>query len=190
MKKGLAAILVVLVIIAALVLPVISSYNSLVAAQTDAESAFANIDVQLQRRADLIPNLVSTAKGFAEHETEIFTALADARAALAGATTIDEKVSADNQITSGLNRLLALTENYPELKSSEQFLALQDELAGTENRISVSRKDYNDSVTRYNRKLRSFPTNLIAGMFGFEKMPLFEAAAGSQKTPDVGELLK
>ena len=185
MKKGLIAIVVVLVVIAAIVFPIISSYNSLVDKETAAENSFANIDVQLQRRADLIPNLVNTAKGFAEHETEVFTALADARAALVGATTIEDKVAADNRITAGLSRLLALTESYPELKSSEQFIALQDELAGTENRIAVARKDYNDAVTVYNRKLRSFPTNMIANLFGFEKMPMFEAAPGSDKAPTV-----
>lgn len=185
MKKGLVAVLVVLAVIAALVFPIIGSYNSLVDRETEAQNAFSNIDVQLQRRADLIPNLVNTVKGFAQQETEIFTALAEARSALLGAGTIEEKVEADNRITAGLGRLLALQESYPELKSSEQFLSLQDELAGTENRISVARKDYNNAATAFNRKLRSFPTNVIAGMFGFEKMPLFEAAPGAETPPTV-----
>ena len=163
--------LVVLGIIAAVVVIlggwIISQRNALIALDEDVNEAWSNIDTDLQRRNDLIPNLVATVKGYATHEEEVFTGIADARGRLAGATTMQEKAEADAALTTGLGRLLAIAENYPELKANEGFLRLQDELAGTENRIKVTRKRYNEDVKRYNRTIRQFPGSLFAGNLPF-----------------------
>ena len=163
--------LVVFGIIAAVVVIlggwIISQRNALIALDEDVNEAWSNIDTDLQRRNDLIPNLVATVKGYATHEEEVFTGIADARGRLAGATTMQEKAEADAALTTGLGRLLAIAENYPELKANEGFLRLQDELAGTENRIKVTRKRYNDDVKRYNRTIRQFPGSLFAGNLPF-----------------------
>lgn len=185
MKKGLTIGIVIAVIVVILAGICISGYNGLVKLEASTDTAFSNIQVQLQRRADLVPNLVNTVKGYAAHETEVFQAVSDARAKLAGATTVEEASAADSEMTSALSRLLAISESYPELKSNENFLSLQDELAGTENRIGVARKDYNEQVQEYNVKIRSFPTSIFAGMLGFEKKPLFEADANAQSVPQV-----
>lgn len=180
--------LVIIIVIAAVLLIAglfIGGYNGLVNLEAKTDTAFANVQVQLQRRSDLIPNLVNTVKGYAAHETDVYTAVSDARARLAGAATVDEVNSADGELSSALSRLLAISENYPELKANENFLSLQDELAGTENRIGVARKDYNDVVQVYNVKIRSFPTNIFAGMLGFEKKELFAADEGAQSVPSV-----
>ena len=124
-------------------------------------------------------------KGYAAHETEVFTAVSDARAKLAGAGTVEEASEANEELSSALSRLIAISESYPELKSNENFLSLQDELAGTENRIGVARKDYNDAVQKYNVKIRSFPTNIFANMLGFEKKQQFEADSAAQSAPSV-----
>jgi len=163
--------LVVLGIIAAVVVIlggwIISQRNALIALDEDVNEAWSNIDADLQRRNDLIPNLVATVKGYATHEEEVFTGIADARGRLAGATTMQEKAEADAALTTGLGRLLAIAENYPELKANEGFLRLQDELAGTENRIKVTRKRYNEDVKRFNRTIRQFPGSLFAGNLPF-----------------------
>ena len=163
--------LVVFGIIAAIVVVlggwIISQRNSLIALDEDVNEAWSNIDTDLQRRNDLIPNLVATVKGYATHEEEVFTGIAEARGKLAGATTMQEKAEADAALTTGLGRLLAIAENYPELKANEGFLRLQDELAGTENRIKVTRKRYNEDVKRYNRTIRQFPGSLFAGNLPF-----------------------
>ena len=142
---------------------IIGQRNALIALDENVNEAWSNIDADLQRRNDLIPNLVSTVKGYASHEESVFTGIADARSKLAGATTMKEKAEADAALTAGLGRLLAIAENYPELKANEGFLRLQDELAGTENRIKVTRKRYNEDVKSFNRTIRQFPGSLFAG---------------------------
>ena len=181
--------LVVLGIIAAIVVIlggwIISQRNALIALDEDVNEAWSNIDTDLQRRNDLIPNLVATVKGYATHEEEVFTNIADARGRLAGATTMQEKAEADASLTAGLGRLLAIAEHYPELKANEGFLRLQDELAGTENRIKVTRKRYNEDVKRYNRTIRQFPGSLFAGNLPFvglnlEQRDYFEPPQGHE----------
>lgn len=182
MKKGL---IIVIVIIAVIVIALISSYNGLVSKAEEVDNKFSIIDTQLQRRADLIPNLVNTVKGFANHEEEIINSVTEARAKLTGANTISEKAEADQELTGALNRLMVVVENYPDLKSSENFIQLSDELAGTENRIATARKDYNDAVKLYNVKVKKFPTSIMAGMFGFETKQYFEASEKAQEAPNV-----
>lgn len=185
MKKKSIIIIAVIAVIVIIIATLAGSYNGLVKLETNTDTQLANVQVQLQRRSDLIPNLVNTVKGYAAHETEVFTAVSDARAKLAGASTVEEINTAEGQMNSALSRLLAISEAYPELKSNENFLSLQDELAGTENRIGVARKDYNDAVQSYNVKIRSFPTNILAGMFGFDKKEQFTADESAQSVPDV-----
>ena len=185
MKKGLIIVIAIVVVFAILGGSLVSSYNGLVERQANVENADAQIQVQLQRRADLIPNLVNTVKGYAQHEEDVYTALADARAKLNSASTPEEYTEANASFESALSRLLVVVENYPELKADKNFVALQDQLEGTENRISVARKDYNDIATEYNTSIKKFPTVIIAGMFGFEKVDLFEATEESQNAPTV-----
>ncbi len=185
-KKGLFIGLgVVALVIVILIGSIISTYNGLVAKQEAVENSQGQIQNYLQRRADLIPNLVNTVKGYAEHEDEIYTALAEARAKLNSASNAQEFTEANNEYESALSRLLVVVENYPELKANENFIALQDELAGTENRIATARKDYNDAVTEYNTAIKKFPAVIFAGMFGFEKADYFEASTESQTAPNV-----
>ncbi len=164
----------------------ISIRNDLVVQRTAIDGQWANVDVVLQRRADLIPNLVNTVKGFATHETEVFTAIANARAALGGARTPAEKIQANDQLSGALSRLLVIAENYPQLRSNENFLRLQDELAGTENRISVERRKYNETVQHYNASLLIFPNNIVASMSGFQpNNAYFKTEPGAQNAPKV-----
>lgn len=161
-------------------------YNSLVNAEENVDGAYADVETSLQRRADLIPNLVETVKGFATQEKEIFTAVADARSKLIGAKgSPAEAARANAGLSSALSRLLAISERYPDLKSNENFRALQDELAGTENRIAVARKRYNDAVRGYNKTIRRFPSSIFAGMFGFDEKSYFEAEATAKEVPKV-----
>ncbi|TCL45089.1 LemA family protein [Harryflintia acetispora] len=189
MKKlsaGKIALIAVLLVLVVLVVSVFSGYNSLVTMRENVTGQQANIQTQLQRRNDLIPNLVNTVKGYAAHEKEVFDAVSDARARLAGAGgDMQELADADAAMQSALSRLLMVVENYPDLKANTQYTALMDELAGTENRIAVARKDYNDAVQSYNRKLRTFPTVLYAGMLGFSQADYFEAAEGAETPPTV-----
>ncbi len=163
----------ILVIIGVIILWVIFAYNGLVSKKLRAENAWGQIDVQLQRRFDLIPNLVNTVKGYMDYEESVLTKVTELRTAWAGASTIDEKAELDNQLSSALKTILAVSENYPDLKANQNFLDLQDELKNTENKISYSRQFYNDSVTMYNTALATFPNNLIASMFGFKPQTLF-----------------
>lgn len=176
---------VVVVVLAVLIGSVVSSYNGLVDTREQVTAAQANVETYLQRRADLIPNLVSTVKGYAAHEEEVYTALADARAALSGANTVEEMNEANAALDSALSRLLVVVENYPELKADTQFTNLQDELAGSENRIAQARKDYNEIAQSYNTKIQKFPTVILANLFGFEQAEYFEATEESQTVPSV-----
>ena len=161
------------------------TYNNLVSLQEQNKTAWSQVENQLQRRNDLIPNYVETVKGYAKQETTIFTAIADARARMAGARNPAETIAANNQLESALARLLVVVENYPVLKSSENFMRLQDELAGTENRIATERMRYNEVVRDYNIRIRRFPANLVAGAFNFAAMPLFEAPDAAKAVPQV-----
>lgn len=161
------------------------TYNSLVRMDEGIKGAWAQVENQLQRRYDLIPNYVETVKGYARHEKEVFVKVTQARSKVAGAGAISEKIAANNQLSSALARLLVVVERYPDLKANANFIRLQDELAGTENRISVERRRFNEAVKVYNIKIRSFPTNFIAGMFGFEKATFFEVPKEKQEVPKV-----
>ena len=180
MKKSSIILIVVIALVAILAIMLVSSYNGIVSTAEEVDNKFSTIDTQLQRRADLIPNLVNVVKGFASHEQEIIDSVTEARAKLAGATTVSEKAEADGELTSALNRLMIVVENYPDLKSSQNFIQLSDELSGTENRIATARRDYNEAVKAYNLKIKKFPTNLMAGMFGYDERDYFEASAQSQ----------
>lgn len=185
MKKGLKTLLIILAVIIIIAFPVVSSYNNLVSLDQNVENASSNIDTNLQRRSDLIPNLVSTVQGYASQEKEIFTEIANARSKLAGATNVTDKANADSELTSALSRLLVVVEQYPTLKSNENFIALSDELAGTENRIAIARQDYNQVATQYNTKIKKFPTNILASMFNFDEKTLYKAADGASEVPKV-----
>ncbi len=182
MKKGVIAIIVAVVV---LLLFFVGQYNSLVSEQTAVEEHAANIDTQLQRRADLIPNLVKTVKSFAEHETAVFSEVTKAREALLAARTMGDKAEADAAVTTALDKLVAVAENYPELKSDAVYTQLMDELAGTENRISYAREEYNAAAASYNKAIRMFPGSIFANMFGFERVDLFEAADNAKDVPEV-----
>ena len=161
------------------------SYNTFVGQEEGIKAQLAQVDNQLQRRNDLIPNLVNTVKGYATHEQGVFQAIADSRAKMAGAKTPEEKFAAANQQTSALARLLVVVENYPNLKADQQFARLMDELSGTENRIAVERMRYNEKVQAYNTLRRSFPSNVTGSMFGFKEYPFFQAPAEARQVPKV-----
>lgn len=190
MKLGVV-VLIVLVIVLVIVAVLfgglyVSSRNQMVTLNEAVKSDWAQVDVVLQRRADLIPNLVETVKGYAAQEQTVFDDIAKARAALLGAQTPQGKIAANGQLDGALGPLLAVVENYPQLKSNENFLRLQDELAGTENRISVERKRYDDAVQAYNTYIGLFPNNLIAGMAGFKRNDAYFAASeASRQAPKV-----
>jgi LemA protein len=161
------------------------SYNTFTSQEEQLKTALAEVQNQLQRRNDLIPNLVETVKGFAAQERDIFTAVAESRSRMMNAKTPDEQIEAANAQTSALARLLAVVENYPQLKSDANFMRLMDELSGTENRIAVARQRYNDAARQYNTMRRSFPSNVTAKMFGFQEYKYFEAPPEAQKLPKV-----
>lgn len=186
-KKSSAMIIIIAIVVIigiALVL-IVPKYNSLVNGEEQVEASWAQVENQLQRRFDLIPNLVQTVKGYAAHEEEVFTQIADARTQYGGAATVEEAAEANDDLTSALSRLLVIVENYPQLKADVQFTQLMDELSGTENRLAVARQDYNEVVRTFNGDVRSFPGNLIAGMFGFDSKEYFEAANGAETAPSV-----
>ena len=178
-------LIVVAVLAVALVGYTVKSYNGLATLKQEVTQKESDIQTTLQRRADLIPNLVNTVKGYASHEESIMKEVSDARAALVGANNTGDQLAANEQMTSALNRLLAIAENYPDLKANTNFIQLQDELSGTENRITQARRAYNDAVKTYNTKIQRFPTSLIAGIFNFEAFDYFQANEGAQEVPSV-----
>ena len=185
MSNGLKIALIVLAVILVIAIPIVGSYNSLVNLEQTVNKAESNIDTQLQRRSDLIPNLVNTVKGYASQEKDIFTDIANARSKLAGATSVTEQADADSQLSNALSRLLVVVERYPDLKSNQNFRDLSVQLEGTENRIAVARQDYNTAITNYNAKRRRFPTTIISSLFGFQEKPLYKASAGATDVPSV-----
>jgi len=194
MKKALIPILIILAVLFVGFMIFQGSNNKMVDLDEDVTASWANVETQYQRRADLIPNLVSTVKGYADHEKSTLEAVVNARAR-ATQTTIDpsnmtleqmqEFQSAQGELSSALSRLLVTVESYPDLKANQNFLALQSQLEGTENRISVARDRFNGVATTYNKYIRKVPQNILAGMLGFDKRPLFEADPGSQVAPKV-----
>jgi LemA protein len=182
LKRGLIITLGIVVLI---LFGIFSVYNGLVGLNEDVNSKWSQVENQLQRRADLIPNLVATVKGYAAQEQTIFTAVAEARSKLLSAEGPRDLAQANGELTSALGRLLAISESYPQLKSDANFRQLQDELAGTENRIANARKDYNDAVQVFNTRIKRFPTNIISGVLGFEAKEYFQADEGVQNVPEV-----
>jgi len=190
MGKALIAVIVVVVIIGLIVAAAFGSYvstrNTLVQKNEAVKSSWSQVDIVLQRRADLIPNLVETVKGYAQQEQTVFGDIAKARSALLSAGTPQQKIAANGQLDGALGRLLLVVENYPQLKSNENFMRLQDELAGTENRIAVERKRYNDTLQDYNTYVQQFPNNIFAGWAGFKPNDAyFQASEGSRVAPNV-----
>jgi LemA protein len=161
------------------------SYNAFVSQEEAIKAQWAQVENQLQRRNDLIPNLVETVKGIAQQERDVFGQIADSRAKLAGAQTPEQTIQAANEQSTALARLLVIVENYPQLRSNEQFARLMDELSGTENRIAVERMRYNERVQQYNTSRRQFPSNVTAGIFGFKEYPLFDAPPEAERVPQV-----
>lgn len=176
---------IVLIIVVLIVLYVISTYNSLVSLRNKVKDSWAQIEVLLKRRADLIPNLVETVKGYANHEKGTLEAVIEARNKYVSANTVEDEMKASGELTGALNRLFALTEAYPELKANTNFVDLQNNLKETEDKISFSRQFYNDTVLNYNNKIEMFPSNVIAGMFKFKKSEFFEASEEDKKVPTV-----
>jgi LemA protein len=186
MGKGLIVLIVLVLIVAVLFGQYVGVKNTLVTKNEAVKAAWSQVDIALQRRADLIPNLVETVKGYAAQEVTVFGDIAKARSALLSASTPADKIAANNQLSGALGRLLVVVENYPQLKSNENFLRLQDELAGTENRISVERKRYNDTLQDYNTYVQKFPASLFAGIAGFKvNDAYFKADEGSRVVPKV-----
>lgn len=165
---------IVIILLAVIVLVLVSMYNSLVRSRNNVKNAWSQIDVQLKRRHDLIPNLVETAKGYVKHERETFESVTKARSQAMSASTVGEKAKAENELTQAMGRLSVVLENYPELKANQNFLALQEELTSTENKIGFARQNYNDQVLGYNNRTGTFPSNIIAGMFNFKTEEYFE----------------
>jgi len=186
MGKGLIVVIILVLIALAVFGQYVGVKNTLVTKNEAVKSAWSQVDVVLQRRADLIPNLVETVKAYAKQEQTVFGDIANARAALLGAKSPSEKIAANGQLDGALGRLLAISENYPQLNSNENFMRLQDELAGTENRIAVERKRYNDTLQDYNTYVQQFPASLFAGLAGFKPNDAyFKAAEGSREVPKV-----
>ena len=182
-------LIIILVVVAVLVLGVIGIYNNLVKLRNNRENAFANIDVQLKQRHDLIPQLVATVKGYAEHEKELLTRVTEARAAAMSATGINDKIQAENALSSALAGLKVSLEAYPDLKANQNFLQLQPEIADIENKIAATRRYFNTATRELNNAVQTFPSNILAGMFGFKKEPMFEIPqedrATIEKAPEI-----
>jgi LemA protein len=193
MKKSKSALILILVV-ALVALWGVKAYNNMVSQEEGVSTAWANVESQYQRRADLIPNLVNTVKGYAAHESETLQAVVNARTKATSinidaenmtAEQLQEFQKAQSEVGGALGRLIAVAENYPDLKANQNFLELQAQLEGTENRIAVERKNFNEAAKKYNTYIRKFPQSLLSGVFGFDKKPYFEAEEGSQKAPTV-----
>jgi LemA protein len=185
-KKTLLIVLVVIVVLAIAVYSFFAgNYNKFVKMDVAIKAAWSQVENQLQRRYDLIPNLVETVKGYAKQEKDVLVEVTNARSKVGGAGTIPDKIAANNQLTGALSRLMVVVEKYPDLKSNQNFMKLQDELAGTENRIAVERMRYNEAVKVYNEAIRSFPANILAGMYGFKEAAFFEAPKDAKEAPKV-----
>ena len=178
-------VIAIIVVLVLLILYVISTYNGLVSLRNKKDDQWSQIDVQLKRRADLIPNLVEIVKGYAKHESETLEKVIEARNTYMTAKTPEEEMKASGEVTQALNKLLALSEAYPELKANENFLGLQKDVSDTEDKISYARQFYNDSVLTYNNKVQMFPSNLVAGMFHFTKATFFEASDSDKEVPKI-----
>lgn len=189
MTKGTRNLIIAVAIIVIILLSIYSffkgTYNTFVTLDESVKASWAQVENQLQRRYDLIPNLVETVKGYAKHERGVFIDVTKARSQVGSAGSVPDKIKANNELSGALSRLLFVVERYPDLKSNQNFMRLQDELAGTENRISVERRRYNETVKMYNVKIRRFPANLLAGMYGFTKAAFFEVPTAAKATPKV-----
>lgn len=196
LSKGLVALIIVIICVLGIFSFYKNNYNALVSMDEDVSASWAEVQNQYQRRLDLIPNLVSTVKGYAKHESDVFTQVSEARSKAGGQINVSDEILNDpeafaryqqiqDNLGASLQRLLMVTEQYPELKADQNFLALQDQLEGTENRITVARNRFNDSAKTYNKIVRQFPTNIIANMSGFESRPYFSASAEAQSAPKV-----
>jgi LemA protein len=182
----MAGLLIVLAIVVVAIIFVVGMYNSLIRLRNQVKNAWSQIDVQLKRRHDLIPNLVETAKGYMRHERETLDSVTQARAKAVGAGSVGEKASAESDLSGALGRFMLVVENYPDLKANQNFLALQEELTSTENKISFARQSYNDQVLYYNNKIQMFPSNIMAGMFNFKAEEFFELEdKGERAVPKV-----
>lgn len=184
-KKSLSIFAIIGIIVVIIAFSFVGSYNSITVAEEKIESEYSNINIQLERRADLIPNLVKVVKGYTNQEEKIIKEITDARKEISNASNIKELSEANNNLESALSSLNLIVENYPDLKSSENFINLQDELAGTENRISVARRDYNQAVKEYNTLIKKIPTNIIASIAGKEKANYFEIPKEKTNVPDI-----
>ena len=186
MKKAIVVILVIVAIIGIFAGIIVGSYNGFIDREEAVNTAKSNISTQLQRRADLIPNFVATVKGYSDYEQSTLTAVTEARAAVGKAQTVSEVEDASAELDKAISVWVnAVTEAYPDLKANTQYVALQDELAGTENRIAVARKDYNETAKQYNLKVRRFPSNIVASLFGFDAVDYFEASESAGEVPQV-----
>ena len=185
MKKGTIIGLVIGAILVILILSGISSYNRMVSSKENVDTKSSDVEVTLERRADLIPNLVNTVKGYVQHEEKVISAITTARENLVGAKSLTEKAKANDELTNALNSLMVIVENYPDLKANTNFINLQDELAGTENRIATARRDYNSAAKTYNTTIKKFPNSIIASMFNFEEVQYFELIEEDTKVPNV-----
>jgi LemA protein len=179
----MGALLIFIIIIGALLIIAIGMYNSLISLRNRCDNSWAQVDVQLKRRYDLIPNLVETVKGYAKHEREVFQNVTEARAKAINASTVKDQSQAENQLSGALKTLFAVAENYPELKANQNFLMLQEELAGTEGKIAYARQFYNDTVMKFNMKQQVFPSNILAKMFNFKEKEYFELEEPAAKEP-------
>ncbi|MDS9472693.1 LemA family protein [Sporosarcina pasteurii] len=185
MKRLLGPLGIIIGIVVLLAVILVPSYNKFVTLEENVDQSYAQVENQLQRRMDLIPNLVNTVKGFAAHEQEVLGDIADARSRLAGAAGPEEQAAANDELSGALSRLLVVVENYPDLKANENFKQLMDELAGTENRIGVARQDYNNEVANFNRQVKRFPGKMVASIFGFDEKEYFKADEAAKEPPKV-----